>query len=242
MSTSPKTHRAPSAPFRFESEMTGPVEALVQRLTPGQVRPEHVLREMPAGQGVVDLVAVDFDDEVLSRRLREGLGPIELPLRIEVLSHLRVDRFLPLERLARRVGSNPRALRRSTLGPLAEMGAIELDARRARATGVWIPVARRITAVELKLSKWRDAVRQADNAAWAADRSWVVLDARRATSAVANRDYFAELGVGLAIMDSVGVLRVVERPRRARCVRWLRAWMGEVAWARVAARGDLDAF
>jgi hypothetical protein len=196
---------------------------------------------MPAGQGVVDLLAVDFNDHVLSRRVRAGLGPIELPLRIEILSYLRPDRFLSLERLARRVGSNPRALTRSTLRPLAELGAIELEATRARATGAWIPVAKRLTAVELKLSKWRDAARQADNAAWAADRSWVVLDARRAGAALRNRDYFAEFGIGLAVVDSVGVLRVMERPRRSRCVPWLRAWLGELAWARVAADNTAQA-
>jgi predicted transcriptional regulator len=218
--------------------MTDAVEALVCRLTPRRVRPDHVLREMPAGQGVVDLLAVDFDDQVLSRRVRAELGPIELPLRIQVLSHLRPDRFLSLERLARRVGSNPRALARSTLRPLAELGAIELQATRARATGAWIPVAKRLTAVELKLSKWRDAARQADNAAWAVDRSWVVLDARRAGAALRNHDYFAEFGIGLAVVDSTGVLQVVERPRRSRSVPWLRAWLGELAWARVAADSD----
>ena len=100
-----------------------------------------------------------------------------------MLSHLRNDRFLSLERMSRRVSSNPRALTRSTLRPLAKMGAIELEAARARSTGAWTPVAKRLMAVELKLSKWRDAARKADNAAWAADRSWVVLDARCAGAA-----------------------------------------------------------
>jgi hypothetical protein len=227
--------RAVASPFRFEWEMTDPVEAGLRRLTPGQCPPEHVLREMPAGQGVVDLLAVDFDDDVLSRRVRANLGPIERPLRIEVLAQLRSDRFLGVDRLARRVGSNPRALTRSTLGPLAEMGAVELNRSRVRATGVWIPVAKRLTAVELKLAKWQDAVRQADNAAWAVDRSWAVLDARRANSALRNRDYFAELGIGLAIVDSFGRLKVAQRPARGRALRWLRAWLGELAWARVAA-------
>ena len=221
--------------------MLDPVEVLVRHLTPARSQPEYLLREMPAGQGVVDLLAVDFDDEVLLRRVRAGLGPVELPLRIEVLSHLRADRFLSLERLSRRVGSNPRALTRSTLGPLAEMGAIKLEAKRARATGVWIPVAKRLTAVELKLSKWRDAARQADNAAWAVDRSWVVLDARRARAAASNRDYFAELGIGLAVVDSAGFLRVIERPQRGRYVPWLRAWLGELAWARVQSLAEIDA-
>jgi hypothetical protein len=219
--------------------MTAPVAAAMTRLAPALVAPEYLLREVPAGQGVVDLLGVDFDDEVLSRRVRAGLGPIDRPLRIEVLSLLRVDRYLSIERLAKKVSSNPRALMRSTVGPLADFGAVEIDGSRVRATGMWLPVARRLTAVELKLSKWRAAARQADNAALAADRSWVVLDAVRATNAVRNRDYFSELGVGLAVVGSEGELRVVERPRRGRCVPWLRAWVGEVAWARVVESGSL---
>jgi hypothetical protein len=214
--------------------MASPVQALIGRLAPGQTRPEHVLREVPAGQGIVDLLAVDFDDDVLSRRVRAGLGPIELPLRIAVLSQLRTDRFSSIHRVARLVGSNADALRRSTLRPLEKMEAIELDRNRLRATGVWIPVAKRLTTVELKLSKWRSAARQADNAAWAADRSWVVLDSSRASAAIRNREYFAELGIGLAIVNPAGVLKIIERPRKARCLRWLRAWLGEIAWARVA--------
>lgn len=214
--------------------MTAPVSAVVEELMPDGRIPDHVLREVPAGQGVVDLLAVDFDDDVLSRRVRAGLGPIVLPLRIEVLSHLRPDRFLSLERLAARVGSNPRALRRSTLGPLAEIGAIDLDATRARATGVWIPVAKRMTAIELKLSKWQSAMRQAYNAGRAADRSWAILDARRSGGALRNRDYFAELGIGLAFIDTEGALAVAHHPARSRCQSWLRAWLGELAWARVA--------
>ena len=123
-----------SEPFRFESEMTDQVEALVRRLTPGRIPPEHVLREVPAGHGVVDLLAVKLDDDVLSRRVRADLGPIVLPLRIHVLSHLRVDRFLSMERLCRKVGSSPQALKRSTLRPLAELGAVEIDGSRVRAT------------------------------------------------------------------------------------------------------------
>jgi hypothetical protein len=166
-----------------------------------------------------------FDDDVLSRRLRAGLGPIALPLRVAVLTHLRGGRSTSLDRLARLVGSNVPALTRSTLRPLAEAGALELTGRSARASGMWVPVAKTITAVELKLSNWRRAARQADNAAWGADRSWVVLDRHRSRAAVA---------IGFAMLDSHGTLRILDRPQRRRRVPWLRVWLGELAWARVA--------
>jgi len=219
--------------FRFESHMTEPVERLIDRLT--QRMPGYVLREVQTGQGVVDLLAVEFDDDVLSHRSQARLGPIVLPLRVSVLARLSTARWASLERLSGIVGSNPRALVRSTIRPLQDLGTVEFDKDRVRATGAWVPLARRLTAIELKLSKWKEAARQADNAAWATDHSWVVLDRYRSNGAMANRRYFAEFRIGLALIDPSGSLEIIERPRRRHVVPWLRAWLGELAWARLVA-------
>jgi hypothetical protein len=220
-----------SGPFRYEHEMTDLVERLIDRLT--RRLPHYVLREVQAGQGTVDLLAIDFDVDTLSRRTSLGLGPITSPLRLAVLSQLQGTRWFSLDRLSQLVSSSPHALVRSTLRPLQEIGAIEFDSTRIRATGLWQPVAEHVDAVELKLSKWRRAARQADKAAWAADRSWIVLDRQRSGAALANRSYFAEFGVGFALVDASGFLDVVERPRPRRTIRWLRCLLGELAWARV---------
>jgi hypothetical protein len=142
--------------------------------------------------------------------------------------------------LARKVGSNPRALMRSTIGPLADLGVLELSAGSLRATGAWCPVGAHLTAVELKLSKWRDALRQADNLALSADRVWVVLDKARAATATAASAYFQKFGVGLAVLGLDAHLRVVVGPRQRRPERWLRALMSERAWA--VAEADVAAF
>jgi len=128
---------------------------------------------------------------------------------------------------------------RSTLAPLIEMGAVEMSHDKVAATGIWCPVTSRMTAVELKLAKWRVALRQADNAALSTDAAWVVLDRAKAGAATASIDLFREYGVGLATVEPSGALKISCRPRGRRTVRWLHAWMGELAWA--AVRGDVEA-
>lgn len=199
-----------------------------------------VVGEVPAAVGIVDIVAVRFDTAAVRHRLDTGIGPLCSPLRIRALDVLRTDRPLRVTTLARKLGSNARALMRSTLGPLAELGAVELAGDGVRATGAWRPVGAHLTAIELKLSKWRDALRQADNFALSADRSWVVLDFARAGAAIAARDTFESHGVGLAVLDAAGHLQVIMRPTGRRAHRWLRALMAERAWA--VAEAEVAAF
>jgi len=207
------------------------VLAQLHKLVPGRTHADIVVIEAQADVGIIDLLAVAFDDEALAHRIKGGLGPVTLPLRVRVLDALSRPRPLRVETLARRVGSNPRALTRSTLRPLEDLGALEIAGRLVRPTGAWKPVARRLTAVELKLSRWRQALRQADNAAFGVDAAWALLDAARARSAVEQVDHFRLFGVGLATISSDGELRVVTRPRRRPRVRWVRSWLGETAWA-----------
>jgi hypothetical protein len=115
----------------------------------GRALPDIVVIEAQADPGVIDLLAVTFDDDVLAHRIQCGLDPVTLPLRVRVLDALTRRRAMRVETLAKRVGSNARALTRSTLGPLEEIGAVELSGTLVRPTGAWAPVAKRLTAVEL---------------------------------------------------------------------------------------------
>ena len=216
--------------YRWESEMTSVVAARMARLV-ARSGDHIVVGEVPAGQGIADLAAVRFDPDAIRHRLAFGIGPMPSPLRVQTMYQLREDRGLRVETLARRLGTSARALTRSTLSTLSDLGIVELAGGMARSTGAWRPVATHITAVELKLSKWRDALRQADNFALSADRSWVVLDAVHARAAVEQSDLFSAFGVGLAAVGADGNLRVILAPRGRRPERWLRALMAEHAWA-----------
>lgn len=219
--------------------MTDLTARQVEQLLPRADGALVVVGEVPAAQGIADIVAVRFDAEAVRRRAHRGVGPMTSPLRLRCLDVLRRDRPMRAETLARKMGTNGRALTRSTLLPLADMGVIELTGGLVRATGAWEPVGAHLTAVELKLSKWRSALRQADNFALSADRSWVVIDEGRAASALAQLDLFAAYGVGLALLSTDGQLKVRLRPRGRRPVPWLRALMAEWAWA--AAEEDVVA-
>ena len=236
------TWRSPacaSGGFRWEADMTELVSEQVARLLPRGSGTHLLVGEVPAAQGIADIVAVRFDRDALRRRMDSGIGPVCSPLRVRALFLLRADRGMRVTTLAHKLGSTARALTRSTLEPLAAMGAIDLADGMVRATGNWCPVAEQVTAVELKLSKWRDAVRQADNFSLSADRSWVVLDHTRAKSALGSITTFEQLGVGLAVLDPGGHLHVVARPRGRRPEPWLRALMAERAWA--VAEGEVAA-
>jgi len=204
----------------------------ILRLVPRSDQAPVVVDEVPAGQGIADIVAVRFDTGALRRRLDAMVGPICSPLRVRTLLALRADRFMRIDTLARKVHASPSSLARSTLRPLAEGGLVELCGDGARSTGAWRPVDGHVTAVELKLSKWRGALRQADNVALGADRSWVVLDCARASHAVAAADQFRAFGVGLAVVGTDSPLKVVVRPSGGRPERWLRALMAECVWQR----------
>ena len=217
--------------FRWEADMTSFVVAQVSRLVPRSCFAHLVVGEVPAAVGIADVVAVSFDQDAVRHRLDSGVGPLCSPLRVRILDALLDGRRQRVRTVARKVGSNPQALMRSSLGPLAEQGLVALAGETVCSTGAWRPVGAHLTAVELKLSKWRDALRQADNFALSANRSWVVLDEERASGALAARESFKQLGVGLAVLGAGGRLRVVVPPRGRRSERWLRALMAERAWA-----------
>jgi hypothetical protein len=224
---------APTEAFRWERDMTPLVEACAERFAGSTEGHDAVLAEVPAAVGVVDLLVVRFDREAIDCRAGAGVGPICSAKKIHVLDAVGTARWRRVDTIAREVGSNGPALMRSTLLPLAEMELLELDGGRMRATGVWSPVATHVTAIELKLEKWRSALRQADNFALSSDRTWVVIDSAKASGAKAHVERFRSVGIGLAAIDSIGDVRVLARPsgKRRPAVRWLRSLMAERALA-----------
>ena len=219
--------------FRWESEMTPVVEACVERFSPSAEGHDAVLAEIPAAVGVVDLLVVKFDQDAIASRAARGIGPICSTRKIQVLDAVGSKRWRLVDTIAHALGSTSVALTRSTLDPLTGMGLIEMDEGRIRSTGLWLPAATHVTAIELKRDKWRSALRQADNFALSSDRTWVVLDQAKAGRAQRHLDRFRSVGIGLAAVDPRGGVTVISRPSGSRrpAVRWLRSLMAERAWA-----------
>ncbi len=213
--------------------MTPLVQSCAERFARSPDGHDAVVAEVPAAVGIVDLLVVRFDREAIDSRAAAGIGPVCSAKKIHVLDAVGTKRWRLVDTIARDVGSNGSALMRSTLIPLAEMDLLELDGARIRGTGIWAPAATHVTAIELKLEKWRSALRQADNFALSSDRTWVVLDNAKAGGVRAHIERFRSLGIGLAAIDQRGKVRVLARPsgKRRPAVRWLRSLMAERALA-----------
>lgn len=94
------------------------------------------------------------------------------------------------------------------------------------------PTLSEIVAIEAKLVKWRDALQQAKRYQHFAHKSWVVLDASRARSAILNQDLFERTGIGLATCNENGLLTSHVFPKSNRPKTALLYWRANIELSR----------
>lgn len=70
-----------------------------------------------------------------------------------------------------------------------------------------------LAAIEVKLSNWKSALRQANLNKFAVSHSYVAMWYEHANAAVENVDEFIDCGVGLIIIDSTYSMNIILRPR-----------------------------
>lgn len=87
-----------------------------------------------------------------------------------------------------------------------------------------VPLAREIVVIEAKLSDWRRALAQAYRHLDYANKSWVLLDATRSTSAIKHLAQFKRLNVGLITFPPGGRPRTWFSPARQMPRSSLRFW------------------
>lgn len=87
-----------------------------------------------------------------------------------------------------------------------------------------VPLIREIVSIEAKLRNWRRALSQAYRYLDYAHRSWVLLDASHAKSAIRNLDQFKRLNVGLVTLHVEGTCRTWFRPIRRQPKSTLKYW------------------
>jgi hypothetical protein len=184
--------------FDYENQMAEPAEQWLrqQGLT--------VKKEFPTPWGICDLVGCSLNKNKIRirRRLRQT-RPIRSQLRVHLLSlipevgegsigvddlHRVFDPYLDKERIERE------------LARLAKDRFVRAkgDDTFSRVNG-WMPLHKRLIAVELKLARVNDALHQAINNLGFADESYVALPDDVATSVVKDRRRagFVERGIGI---------------------------------------------
>lgn len=198
--------------FELEAQMTPHAESWLA--SKGFV----VRREYEAPWGVCDLVGVSANRHHVRKRLRQGQkNPIGTPLRVAIYSRiLRCSnaRVSSLSKAYSRYVSSEQILNEIEL--LRRGGYVEcLSGGKLRAIDGWVPLQKRIVAIELKLSRVREALDQATSHLQFADESYVGLPMETARNVACGkrRAWFEERGVGvLGVAPGCCRRIVVSRP------------------------------
>jgi len=170
-----------------------------------------VFFEFGAPYGIPDIVFATFSDE--ANAARDDATYTERR-DAAVLLALHERRSLPLNAVAARTGYVTSSVA-STLASLRELDAVEQSARGWRRLAPCPSRLKSAVAVELKLRDWRRALDQAARYRAFADKTFVVVDERRASGAAEHRFSFRLNDVGLATLTPWTV-NIVVSPRRKR--------------------------
>ena len=164
-------------PFRYESEMAPPVEAWLRSVG------LDVRREFPAPWGVCDLVAASLAPRRAAARLalgqRKTLGA---PFRVGLLLRIpdrRTRKSITSDELRREYGklADHARITAALERLVAEKFVVRTAHGAYQRVNSWMPLHRRLVAVELKLSKVAEALQQAVRNQEFASESYIGLPA-----------------------------------------------------------------
>jgi len=176
-------------PFAYETDLCAVLARHLGELFEQSAQERHscTLRERAVGEVIPDFVYVHADRSALSGRVRE-LTSLEASL----VAALLPGRPLRANTIARRlycqterVDHRLRALERTGVLTSGGRGAFSLRSEESFASA-------HVVAVEAKLRRWREAVRQAESYLRFANRSyvalpWAVIEGNRALASAAKK-------------------------------------------------------
>jgi hypothetical protein len=171
-------------------------------------------RELTVGSNVADVVAL--------------LGPKRGCPRLAWARRLSVAESVVLARI-RRHGPQPEAefaaaKLRSAIESLAQLKLVRVVAGVVQMTPSGAAQDVSVIAIEAKLRRWRDAIRQAAAYRRYADRAFVALPVAAAVLALRHRTEFAAAGVGLLVVSGKNVEEALP-PASSTDHDWRREWV-----------------
>ncbi len=185
--------------FEYEYQMVKPAEAWLKS------KGLMVKREFPTPWGICDLVGCSFNKRNVNKRLRLGQkNPIGSHFRTMLLSHIPEENeaspinpthlvemfseFFDEERIALELDrlERDKFIRKSHTGSIYKLNG-------------WMPIHKRLVALELKLSRVQDVLRQAIGNLEFADESYVGLPMETARRLVrsSTASIFIDNGIGI---------------------------------------------
>lgn len=158
---------------RLEADMVRPLRALMRHGLDLDV----IAEEFSAGYGIADVVGAAMCKS--SCRARKALGlsiPLDDQPLLEVLLTLSLGSRRSVGYVQSRISFSESTLRKRVLPQLARYGLIERHADGyVRLVTLPPAPAKRIVAVELKRTRWRDAIVQARRYTYFANQTYVAL-------------------------------------------------------------------
>lgn len=221
--------------FRYESDMTYLAAAACPWWWPRGLEHDFVAAEIVGPDAVADLVGIRFDHRRLATREAEGISPVIDALALHALMACR-GRVMSTHELADTCHVTASGMRRALALAVEANAMIRHGRGRYACHPAWAPVGARMVAVELKLDNWRTAFHQGIAYSRWANATWVVL--AKAPPAEAQAEAVRE-GLGLAVLDTIGKIKRLVRPRAVRrpVVPWAALWASEQALARAMSAG-----
>lgn len=186
----------------------------------------HIIDEFSYGSGRADLV-VARESELYRSHREDGLG---ISSAIDDDSCLRTFLLLHSKETISReyflqIGAMDRRKQDQALEWLLSKGFVmeESDGKIRTAPDLRCHVTTSF-AIELKISKWQKALRQAHRGKCFSEYQYVVLDQDHVLPALENEDVFREYNIGLVALDTDGEFFVHHSPEKQNPYSPLNKW------------------
>lgn len=209
--------------FESESEMKS-----VAKDSLGNVFDQNALEVVPEfdyGPGRTDLVLVNVSDAYWGRRIDR----LKLTEPIRKKTHLQT--FLQLhgrgeitEEYFDEIGALSQRHKRNALNWLVSSGFVDRNGNKIKTANNLRKHITTAIGVELKLRKWKDALKQAHRGRSFADYRYVALDEDHIEAALENLNMFRESNVGLISINEDGGCTKHFEPNRINPYSNLNRW------------------
>jgi hypothetical protein len=195
---------------RLEAHMIEPIRSLMR----DRMGLDVVTEEFSAGYGIADLVgAVMCKDNCRDRETMGIATPLDHRHFVEVLSELRLGTRRSIDSILDRVSFSESTFRKRILPRMLSQGLIE------RESGGYVRLlirppkpTRGIVAVEVKQTRWREALLQARRYTFFADQTYVAVWSE--TAARVDRTLLREHRIGLIGVEQERAEVLMAAPKR----------------------------
>lgn len=193
--------------FKLEREMT---EIVVDWLEAGEY---SVRKEFQVPWGICDIVGCRLDKKRVAHRLSyrqtKAIGPY---LRVKLLTEIpdeNQDKCISINRLLKKLSHafSEESLENELKLLIRNKFVVRKGPNSVQKRNGWAPLQEKIIAIELKLSKPREAIQQAYNNTAFSDESYIAMPENYAYKVLNSRDRYEQLwngGIGIVAIKHNG--------------------------------------